>query len=528
MSSSDNDCDDCTPEYLRAPTLLRSSTLISFAPFILTFLLVFLVALSKLFPRLSGSATSSTPSSRRSHEQGPLHTRDGPAGRTGWTFQVPRLSKDRIAAVTFSASFALSMVLIELILCEISGALDPRARAISLRISIPALLFLLLVAAPALEIHSVLSAAGWGINGTSSGDSSRTAWIFECLGLAMWLFGFWYFGTAMLNMYRSGNGTHSDKNNGFIAALLSRIGIFGISMMACLAGFAAISALWQTFGVKPASVSESDVSRKQAGLNATSELLAAKESRLRALTRKISESPSEGIFSRLVGAIRASPDTQELRLLRLEISGLEATRYSLSDQLLALQTRRTVQLRAHTPLGRLLHAFSFLFALYCAYRILTTSLSSLHRAVSPSSAAATSATDPVTQILTLLAKLWDPSLDRATWSRQLSFLLSGGMLFASFNSALQTFLLLARAFPSLVRLIRVNFALLLGQICGTYVISSALLLRGHLPKEVGGVVAEILGAPLEPKMGEAWFDGWFLVACGVTGLGIWVGRRVVG
>ena len=58
-----------------------------------------------------------------------------------------------------------------------------------------------------------------------------------------------------------------------------------------------------------------------------------------------------------------------------------------------------------------------------------------------------------------------------------------------------------------------------------YVISSALLIRGMMPREVGSTINEALGATvLEPSWVERWFDGFFLVSVVVTAVGIWVGR----
>ena len=62
-----------------------------------------------------------------------------------------------------------------------------------------------------------------------------------------------------------------------------------------------------------------------------------------------------------------------------------------------------------------------------------------------------------------------------------------------------------------------------------YVISSALMLRGMMPKEVGSVINSALGAGrLEVVWVQRWFDAWFLGAVVVTGVGIWVGRVVGG
>lgn len=255
-------------------------------------------------------------------------------------------------------------------------------------------------------------------------------------------------------------------------------------------------------------------------------MLLAKRSRLRALQRKMSEAPSPGGFlPRVVGSIRGNSDATESKNLRLEISGLEAMRLSLSNTLLSLQTRRREQLRSSTPVGRLCSVGNYVFAIYCAYRIGSAVFNLSRRVVFPSPDA-NSSTDPVTALLAILAKHWDPSLDRAAWSRNISFLLSGFMLLASFNSVLQTFLLLARAFPTLLRsTLHANLALLVSQVSATYVISSALLLRSNLPDDVRGGISEALGSPLDVRFVGHWFEGWFMGAVVVTACGIWWGKK---
>lgn len=102
------------------------------------------------------------------------------------------------------------------------------------------------------------------------------------------------------------------------------------------------------------------------------------------------------------------------------------------------------------------------------------------------------------------------------------------MLLASFNAVLQTVLLFSRFAPQklLVAAKRGTFALLVAQICATYVVSSALLLRSNLPREMKSVIEGALGAPLDVGVCERMFEGWFLGSCGVTAVGVWVSRRV--
>lgn len=525
MLPTDDNCDECLPEYLRHPS--RTAVLLSSLPFILTFTLVSTAVLKKLYPILTGAANAKSDSP---HDAGlPVHNLDFKTAslrRNCDSKLIGNLSIKRVAQLVFATTIALSAVLVELILCEVSNTLNPTARRLALNITLPTLLSLLIVVAPALQLRSAVVATGLSFHGTGK-RRIRVAWIFEILGLAAWLLAFWYMGHGLLTVYLRED--HQTKQlHSFSEGCLERVGIIGISLMASLAGFAAVSALWQTFGVKDKPVTEAVIARKQIGLESTEEMLSAKRSRLRALERKQSISGAQtGIMSKVIGTIRGNGESQDRLTLGLEISGLETMRMSLNNSLYSLRSRRAAQLSAHTVFGRLVTTFNYGFALYCAFRLGNTTLNIIRRSLF-SSKSLSHSTDPVTHLLAIIARLWDPTLNQVMWSRQISFFLSGAMLLLSFNSALQTFLLLSRAFPSLLSAAfgGANFALIVSQICASYVISSALLLRSNLPREVRGVISDALGAPLETGKVDAWFEAWFLGAALLTGLGIWLGRKL--
>jgi hypothetical protein len=217
---------------------------ISALPFILTFLLVAFVVSHKLFPILSGNAD------RKAHHDG-ARLPGTPRERASFLTTL-RPNARSLAGIIFSTNFALSAVLVELILCEISNTVNRATRTLALKITLPSLLFLLVVATPAFEIHSVISGTGLNIGGERKGRR-RAAWVLEVCGLAGWLAGFWYLGRGLLGSYLHEESYGHDHT--FSEGCLERIGIIGISLMASLAGFAAISSLWHTFGVKYRPVS---------------------------------------------------------------------------------------------------------------------------------------------------------------------------------------------------------------------------------------------------------------------------------
>lgn len=239
----EDDCDACVPEY--ATHQSRMTVAISALPFFLTFIIVAFIVSQKLFPVLSSHETR-----KAHHDGGRLHN-IAPRDRASMLNYL-RPNARSLAIIIFSTNIALSTVLAELIFCEISNTVNRATRTLALKITLPSLLFLLIIATPAFEIHSVISGTGLSVGEAQKGRR-RIAWLLELCGLALWLGGFWYLGSGLLGSYL--HEKSYVQQHTFTEGCLERIGIIGISLMASLAGFAAISSLWQTFAVKNRPVS---------------------------------------------------------------------------------------------------------------------------------------------------------------------------------------------------------------------------------------------------------------------------------
>ncbi|KAL0931169.1 Golgi pH regulator [Colletotrichum truncatum] len=519
---SSSSCDEtaCAAVDPNAPSTL--SLLLSLLPFIITFVAVATVANRTIFPKLAKVHDAND------GEDHFLPSHAPPSLRQAHAEHGQKSTRRRIAAVVFCVTVGLAAVLGELILSEISDAVSPRAREVALRFTVPTLLVLLVGVIPFLEIQSLVSGFGWKFQRNSKGRIPRFAWSVQMLAFAGWLFAFWSLGSAV------GLDKTTTAGGGILRACLERIGVIGISLMAMLSGFAAVSSPWHTLGTvserRKRPVTETDVSRKQAGLDATNEMLLTKRHRLQALERKAAESQaaassSGGFMGKMLGAVRGmGGEEAEMKALRLEIAGLETMEANLNSSLGMMRSRQAADARAATPLGKILAVPHYIFSLYCLYRILATTLATLRRAYYP--AASFSSSDPINRFLGLLARHWDPKLDQIAWARQISFLLSGVILAASANSVLQTFHIFSKWMPGLLYQAQANLALLIGQIAAVYVISAALLLRSNLPREMGSAVGDALEGALEPRFVDWWFEGWFLMSCAVTGIGVWISRKI--
>ncbi|CCF36066.1 hypothetical protein CH063_07716 [Colletotrichum higginsianum] len=519
---SSTSCDEsaCAAVDPNAPSMV--GLLFSLLPFTATFAAVATIANQKIFPKLARVHDA------HDGEDHYLPSHAPPSLKQVHAEHGQKSPRRRAAAVVFSVTIALATVLGELILSEISDLVSRRAREVGLRFTVPTLLVLLVGVIPFLEIQSVVSGIGWKFQRNSKGKIPRFAWGVQILAFCAWLFAFWSLG-GLVGLDRT-----ATAGGGILRACLERIGVIGISLMAMLSGFAAVSSPWHTLGAvserRKRPVTEADISRKEAGLDATNEMLLTKRHRLQALERKASEaqsasSSSGGFMGKMLGAVRGmGGDEAEMRALRLEIGGLETMEANLHSSLGMMRSRQAADARAATPLGKVLAVPHYIFSLYCLYRILATTLATLRRAYYPSSSFSSS--DPINRFLGLLARHWDPKLDQIAWARQISFLLSGVILAASANSVLQTFHLFSKWMPGLLYQAQANLALLIGQITAVYVISAALLLRSNLPREMGSAVGDALEGALEPRFVDWWFEAWFLMSCAVTGLGVWISRKI--
>lgn len=608
--------DACSAPSRRAVTL---STVVSLAPFACCFALVAILAARHVFPRLGAGHDAFRDGEDHvlpAHAPASLRQAHAEHGRKSWA--------RRGAAWAFGATVGLAAALGMLILAEIatagagasngSGGGHGRELAKGEAVVVPALLAMLVAVVPWMECRALVSGMGWSFQRTSKGRVPRVAWALQALLFGGWLFAFWSVGRVVpesavrqqpvKSLARSTIGRMlgrkgDDDEVGFVEMLtracLERVGVVGIALMALLAGFASVSAPWHTFidtpGRRGRPVTEADVNRKQAGLDATSEMLLTKRHRLQQLERRAAETAgatsststsSGGLVGKVMGGISmmrgvVSAEESEMRQLRVEIAGLEDMEANLASNVEVIKGHRAAAQRASTVLGRLTLIPAYIFSVYCVYRVLATCLTTARRASSswwsagslsssaghnagdyldPASGGSSfSSSDPVSRFLGLLARHWDPQLDQLAWARAASFALSGFMLVASARSAAQTFHLLARWMPAAVlRQARAHLALATGEVAGAYVVSAGWLLRGQLPREAGGRGLEgMLGGgaasvqsagggggggagggqhgrqpSLRPGFVDGWFEGWFLLGAGATMLGVWVARRVRG
>src|SRR5579862_4255501 len=129
----DAKCDDsgCVPDYLRSRGLRSTTVLAQSLPFLLTFALTFTVVYRRVYPRLSGHSLL---------QENAEYNRLLAQAKWPSSSRPPRITAQRLMALSFSATFSFACVVPELVLCEISNLLHPEARGLAVRVTISGLL----------------------------------------------------------------------------------------------------------------------------------------------------------------------------------------------------------------------------------------------------------------------------------------------------------------------------------------------------------------------------------------------------
>lgn len=412
-------------------------------------------------------------------------------------------------------------VLFELVLIEIIGAMDARARWWQWKFNLYSLLILSIAVIPFVQFYVAFASR-------TSEYLKRIAVQASAVCFVIYLYLFYLMGNYI--------ATEPDaQSNAWLTAGLSRVALIGITMVAILSGYGAVNTPYTSLSFFVRKVTDFDLYKAEQSLIQMRDLLDSKQRALLDHEQQQANKPEQpkGFFSSVLKSVGFKND--ESTQLRTEIDALEMLTGQLSRDVNDVRTQLQRTKFSSTLRGRVVNMFGYIFSLYCIYRVVVTLTLLLFTS---SSTTSSSSSDPITRTLALLFGRLNLSLDIAFWSQQLNFWILGAVIFTNLRAFLVD---LSKVLLKLVNSISTSpatfaagmsssknaspsllpFSPLLSYILTSYSLSSVILLRGTLPPNSASALSQHLPSLPFGFFGR-WFDAFFLLSCALTALFDWI------
>ncbi|KAI9356597.1 Abscisic acid G-protein coupled receptor-like domain-containing protein [Pilaira anomala] len=169
--------------------------------------------------------------------------------------------------------------------------------------------------------------------------------------------------------------------------------------------------------------------------------------------------------------------------------------------------------------GKIWNVIDFIFAIYCTYKLITTTLNVLLQR--------SGSTDPITKMLSLMMAQLDKNnldykIDVSFWSQQLSFWFAGMIVFGSVRGFLKLLTRgVLRVFMLKVTFSTTNLLLFVTHMMGMYFLSSVLMMQMSLPAEYRYLISSSLQS-VEFDFFQRWSDVIFVGSSGLSACIIFV------
>ncbi|KAL3071731.1 hypothetical protein niasHT_000938 [Heterodera trifolii] len=414
----------------------------------------------------------------------------------GWVFFMKQLFRDyevhqRTVQAFFSVTFALSCTMFELIIFEILGVLANSSRLLTWRVSLYAMLVLLICLVPLYFFYSL----------TRVIRIVPSSWVTQ-LTVALWMlfvYLFWKLGDNF-PIFSPKHGIFS------IQQAISRLGVVGVTVMAFLSGFGAVNAPYTCMTIFMRSVTDDDIAQLERKLRQNMEMIVAKKRKLCLKQLEMSRTPVEpvGLFKRVIGTFSAAPSgglRDQIRMLQGEIDPLEEFGKHLFLELVELRNMRDRVEYSRTWQGIYFNIAGHFFSVYCIWKLIICTVNIVFDRVGK--------VDPITKGIEIIVKHFGYQIDVPFWSQQCSFLVIGLIAVTSIRGLLLT---IAKFFNAISNRQSSNLiVLVLAHVMGMYFVSSVLLIRMNMPPEYRTIITEVLGE-LQFNFYHRWFDVIFLLS----------------
>ncbi|RWS10599.1 putative Golgi pH regulator C-like protein [Dinothrombium tinctorium] len=409
----------------------------------------------------------------------------------GWVFFVKQLFRDyevhhSLVQLLFSITFSLSCFMFELIIFEIIGFLDASSRYFHWKLTIYAMLFMLIVILPFYTGYFIINNIRF--------IKKYLIKPFAVLSWLLFIYLFWKIGDPFPIL--------SPKHGIFsIEQGISRVGVIGVTLMALLSGFGAVNYPYTSMTHFMRVVTRGDISALERKLLQTFDVVAMKKKRITLIEKEQNSlSVPSSIWNSILKSV-SSQGHENITQLKRDCLALE----ELTRQLfLELVDMRTMQQRiewSKTLKGKYFHFVGYFFSLYCIWKIFISTVNIVFNRVGK--------VDPVTRGIQIAVNYIGLDIDVKFWSQHVSFLLVGIIVISSIRGLLIT---LTKFFYAISSSKSSNIIVLVfAQIMGMYFVSSVLLMRMNMPLEYRTIITQVLG-DLQFNFYHRWFDVIFLLS----------------
>ncbi|WVO15091.1 hypothetical protein L204_102735 [Cryptococcus depauperatus] len=285
----------------------------------------------------------------------------------------------------------------------------------------------------------------------------------------------------------STSGPEGWEQGGWLSPSLGRVVVLGVVVLGGLSGFGAVRSAWNFFEHHRAgskTLTDNDLLQAERSLYRVRQDLVAKQDELDRFNEQLSEGPG-GWMGKVFGEYNSQTTS-----LRAELKGLQVMESQVSRSLKAMKVCKRRQEFGETVRGQIYYLLGYVFALYCAARLLMCFPSLFYAPRTSKQASGKMAAegkgntngDWISFFLALAISRLPKDLvdiDVSTWSRGISLILTGFLILSSLAQVMKS---LSRILRLASKTIGAGFLLLtLGQLFSTYVISLLIQLRGSLP-----------------------------------------------
>jgi golgi pH regulator len=371
---------------------------------------------------------------------------------------------------TFALTLASSLSMLQLLVFEISGGLSLNMKWMLWRIHLGILIIDLVFILPVFFFYTTIKEA---IGLRSKKQIFAIVLIMEFVYLVLFYYiGHWF--PIISNNHQDVKGHQVWSTEYFVG----RIGVIGVSVIAMLSGFGAVSTPYVYMSLFAPTVNDNAIDNLKRQMKQTMNMILSQKKR-----SAISGKSSNFIESNALETV------------------MDELFYDLNELCLAKDRME----RGKRLWGKMLNLTGYGLSVYCIWKIFISIINILLNRDRKR--------DPVTLGLQRLVYFTGMKVDVVFWSQHISFVFIGILVFSNVRGFL---IRMSKIFSAIstANSFRV-FGIFLTWLMGMYFVSFVLLMRMNMPTEYRRIVTEVLGA-IEFKFYYRWFDEVFLISAFTT------------